>query len=225
MQEELSKRVREYVYEIEKDFQEIQGGSFVDLRTGEIITRSEHDKIIQLKLENFKCKMLSETNQTIFNEFGIENTQSLTNKKTSKKKQVKTRDRHDNGEFNIVYRNKVEEILKMKLSSNEKLVYYILRDFVQYPTNFVVIADTLPTTKQLEKLVGLSEKSIIGALKSLEDKKIIKRKQVGHKKAIVVNPDYYASGKDLEVDTLAMFGLIEVREDIIDTYLEELKIN
>lgn len=225
MQEELSKRVREYVYEIEKDFQEIQGGSFVDLRTGEIITKSEHDKIIQLKLENFKCKMLSETNQTIFNEFGIENTQALTNKKTSKKKQVKTRDRHDNGEFNIVYRNKVEEILKMKLSSNEKLVYYILRDFVQYPTNFVVIADTLPTTKQLEKLVGLSEKSIIGALKSLEDKKIIKRKQVGHKKAIVVNPDYYASGKDLEVDTLAMFGLIEVREDIIDTYLEELKIN
>ena len=225
MQEELSKRVREYVYEIEKDFQEIQGGSFVDLRTGEIITKSEHDKIIQLKLENFKCKMLSETNQTIFNEFGIENTQALTNKKTSKKKQVKTRDRHDNGEFNIVYRNKVEEILKMKLSSNEKLVYYILRDFVQYPTNFVVIADTLPTTKQLEKLVGLSEKSIIGALKSLEDKKIIKRKQVGHKKAIDVNPDYYASGKDLEVDTLAMFGLIEVREDIIDTYLEELKIN
>lgn len=119
--------------------------------------------------------------------------------------------------------NKLVSVL-MKLSSNEKLVYYILRDFVQYPTNFVVIADTLPTTKQLEKLVGLSEKSIIGALKSLEDKKIIKRKQVGHKKAIVINPDYYASGKDLEVDTLAMFGLIEVREDIIDTYLEELKI-
>lgn len=224
MQIDLSKDIREYIYEIESGFQEIQGGSFVDLETSEIITKSEHDKIIQIKLEDFKCRLLAETNQTALKEFGIENTQRLSNKKSKKKKQIKTRDRYDNGEFNMVYRNRIEEVLKMKLSNNEKLVYYVLRDFVQYPTNFIIIADSLPTTKQLEKLIGLSEKSIINSLKGLEDKKLIKRKQVGHKKAIVMNPEYYASGKDLEVDTLAMFGLVEVREDVINTYLEDLNL-
>lgn len=222
MQIDLSKSIREYIYEIESNFQEIQGGSFVDLETSEIITKSEHDKIIQAKLEAYKCKILAETNQIALNDFGIENTQTLSNKRLSHKKQSKIRDRFDNGEFNMVYRMKVEEVLKMKLSNNEKLVYYVLRDFVQYPTNFIVIAGALPTTKQLEKLIGLSEKSIVNALKGLENKNLIKRKQVGHKKAIVMNPEYYASGKDLEIDTLAMFGLVQIRKDVVDTYLEEI---
>lgn len=224
MQEEMNKIVREYIYQLESNFQEIQGGSFVDISTGEIITRSEHDKIIQINLEGFKCKILAEANQTALNEFGIENTQKLTNSRNRKKKSNNTREKYDNGEFNIVYRNRIEGILKMKLNSNEKLVYYVLRDFIQYPTNFVIIADSLPTTKQLEKVIGLSEKSIISALKGLENKNLIKRKQVGHKKAIAVNPEYYASGKDLDIDTLAMFGLVNVREDVVDTYLKDLKL-
>lgn len=224
MQEEMNKMVREYIYEVESNFQEIQGGSFVDIGTGEIITKSEHDKIIQVHLEGFKCRVLSEANQTALNEFGIENTQKLTNTRNKKKKSNNTREKYDNGEFNIVYRNRIEGILKMKLNSNEKLVYYVLRDFVQYPSNFVVMANSLPTTKQLEKVIGLSEKSVISALKGLEDKNLIKRKQVGHRKAIAVNPEYYASGKDLDIDTLSMFGLVNVREDVIDTYLKELEL-
>ena len=224
MQEEMNKMVREYIYEVESNFQEIQGGSFVDIGTGEIITKSEHDKIIQVHLEGFKCRVLSEANQTALNEFGIENTQKLTNTRNKKKKSNNTREKYDNGEFNIVYRNRIEGILKMKLNSNEKLVYYVLRDFVQYPSNFVVMANSLPTTKQLEKVIGLSEKSIISALKGLENKNLIKRKQVGHRKAIAVNPEYYASGKDLDIDTLSMFGLVNVREDVIDTYLKELEL-
>ena len=224
MQKEIGVLIREYIYELESNFQEIRGGSFIEVNTGEFLTKGEHDKIIQSKLEEYKCRLFAEVNQTALNDFGIENAQKISNKRKPSKKQSKVRDRFDNGEFNIVYRKKIEEVLVMKLSSNEKLVYYILRDFVQYPTNYVVIADTLPTTKQLEKVVGLSEKSIITALKGLEEKKLIKRKQVGHKKAVVMNPEYYASGKDLEIDTLAMFGLMEVKQDVIDTYLEDLKL-
>lgn len=219
MQKEIGNLIREYIYKLEESFQELQGGSFVVVETGEFITKTEHDKIIQRKLEEYKCELFSSTNKVALDEFGIENKQKLSNK-VNKKKQSKTRDRLDNGEFNIVYRKKVTEVITMKLTNNEKLVYYILRDFVQYPTNFVVIADALPTTKQLEKLVGLSEKSIITALKSLEVKRLIKRKQIGHKKAIVMNPEYYASGKDLEIDTLAMFGLVEARDDVIDQFFQ-----
>ena len=108
----------------------------------------------------------------------------------------------------------------MKLSNNEKLVFYVLRDYIQYPTNCIVINDSIPSIKDLEPLVGLTERSMVGVLKSLEEKKLIKRVQSGHKKAIYVNPEYYASGKDLEIETLKLFGLLECDDTKIDQYIK-----
>ena len=219
MQENIGELIRNFVIEEEKNFVEMQGGSFIHTQTGEFITKSEHDKIIQQKLEKLKCEMFATTNTISNNEFGIENTQSIISKKTKKKKNTKNREKLDNGEFNIVYRDKAKEVMCMLLNTNEKLVYYVLRELVQYPTNCVVLNDHIPTNTELEPIIGLSERSIIKALKSLESKNLLKRVQYGHKKAIYINPDYYASGKDLEVDTLKIFGLIQCDDHKVKEYV------
>jgi len=109
--------------------------------------------------------------------------------------------------------------MNMKLNTNEKLVFYIMRDFIQYPTNCIVINDHIPTIKELEPIIGLTERSIITALKSLEDKNMLKRVQYGHKKAIYINPEYYASGKELDLDSLKLFGLVKIDDEKVKSYL------
>lgn len=220
MQENIGELIRDFIVKEDSKFLEIQGGSFIQSETGEFITKSEHDKIIQAKLEKFKAEMFATANYVSNTEFGIENEQSLTKKKSSKKKKNgKARENFDNGDFNIIYRNKVEEVMNMKLTTNEKLVFYVIRDFIQYPTNCIVINDHIPTIKELEPIIGLTERSIITALVSLEKKNMLKRVQYGHKKAIYINPDYCASGKELDVDTLALFGLAKVDDKKVESYL------
>ena len=43
--------------------------------------------------------------------------------------------------------------------------------------------------------------------------------QVGHSKAIYVNPKYCATGKDLDIDTLKLFDLLECDDEKINSYL------
>jgi ribosomal protein S25 len=220
MQENIGELIRDFIVKEDSKFLEIQGGSFIQSETGEFITKSEHDKIIQAKLEKYKAEMFATANYVSNTEFGIENEQSLTKKKSPKKKKNgKARENFDNGDFNIIYRNKVEEVMNMKLTTNEKLVFYVIRDFIQYPTNCIVINDHIPTIKELEPIIGLTERSIITALVSLEKKNMLKRVQYGHKKAIYINPDYCASGKELDVDTLALFGLAKVDDKKVESYL------
>lgn len=121
---------------------------------------------------------------------------------------------------NIVYRDKLLDLKNMKMDKNEKLVYYVIRDFVQYPSNCVIINDNIPTFKELEPITSLTERTIRDAIKALETKNIVKLVQSGHRKAIYVNPEYYASGKELNIDTLKMFGLLKIDEEKIESYLD-----
>jgi hypothetical protein len=148
---------------------------------------------------------------------GVRTDQRIVNGR-SKKKKLKNRDTYDGGNFNIVYENKLEEVVNMKLNNNEKLVYYVLRDYAQYPTNCVIIKNHVPAMIELEPIVGLSERSIRDSLKSLDEKGLIKLVQSGHKKAIYINPEYYATGKDLDTDTLQIFGLIDCDDEKVDKY-------
>jgi DNA-binding transcriptional ArsR family regulator len=72
---------------------------------------------------------------------------------------------------------------------------------------------------ELEPIIGLSERSIRESLKSLEEKGLIKLIQSGHRKAIYINPSYYATGKDLDSDTLQMFSLIKCDDEKVNEYL------
>ena len=43
--------------------------------------------------------------------------------------------------------------------------------------------------------------------------------QCGYKKSIVINPEYYATGKELDIDTLKLFNLVECDEEKVNNYL------
>jgi hypothetical protein len=220
---ELQSNLRDYILELNTGFQEVTGGSFVKLSTGEMFTKTEVQKYIQIQLEDFNLKIQESIKETVKKESDIELDQRLINNRSKKpsKKKINNRSRHENGEkFNIVYENGLEAIRNMKLNNNERLTYLSLRDYVQYPTNCIVINNHIPSMIELEPIVGLSERAIRDCLKSLDTKGLIKLVQSGHRKAIYVNPDYYTSGKELDNDTLIMFGLLECDEDKINDYIK-----
>ena len=220
--EQVKSQFKGFLTEIDSKFMELQGGTFAYLETGEFFTKTEHDKYLQAELERYKVEVFATINQAAGQATDIINEQSLIiNKKKEKPKykKLKLREKYDGGNFNIVYTNRLEEIQSMKLSNNEKLTYYVLRDYVQFPTNCVCINDIVPSIKDLEPLIGLTERSIVNVLKLLEQKNLIKRVQSGHKKAIYMNPEYYASGKELEIETLKLFGLLECDNEKINSYL------
>lgn len=126
---------------------------------------------------------------------------------------------------NLVYRDKVIEILQMKLEVNEKLVYYVLRDFISYPDNSILINGEVPTIVDLEPIVGLKERTIRKALKGLEDKGLVKLKRSGVRKCIFFNPYYISSGREISISTLKMFELLQCDDDKIEQYIEISKEN
>lgn len=221
---DIKETIKDYVFKIDSEFCEMQGGSFVKLETGEFFTKQEHDKYLQKKLEEYKIQLFAEFNQIVEQNTGIINEQMLINKRSikSKPKRVSTRSSFECGnEFNLVFRDKIQEVVNMKLSANEKLVFYVLREHCQFPTNCIVLNGHVPSFEELAPLASLSEKSVRNAVKSLELKGLIKRVQYGHKKAIYIHPQYYSTGKELEIGTLKLFGLVECDDEKINSYLGE----
>jgi hypothetical protein len=192
--------MNDFVDELNSEFKNMVGGSYVSIKSGEIFTQKELDKFIKEKIEAFNIERFKESVAC-----GVHLDQILTKKKPPKKE---TKTTYEGGDFNIVYRFKLEELLSMQLEVNEKLVYFVLRDFTVFPSNSIMINGQVPTFEELEPIIGLKERTIRKAVKALEAKGLFKLKQSGHKKVIYVSPSYYATGKNLEIDTVKMFDLM-----------------
>jgi hypothetical protein len=226
MQKELEKQrdelFRKYLENVSDEFVQITGGTYVHIKTGEMFTEAEYKKYTQKKIEQFYSEFLESSKRISVKEVGTISDQQLFNKRSKDKTKLKGKIRYDcdkGAGFNIVYRDTIEGVRNMKLTTTEKLVYYVLRDFINYPTNCILINDKVPTFLELEKIVGLKERTIREMVKSLETKGLFKLKQHGHRKAIYVNPTYYASGKELDPEVLQMYNLIECDDEKVDSYL------
>jgi len=192
--------MKDFVNEINSEFVNMVGGSYASIKTGEIFTQKELDKLVKSKVEAFNIERFKESVAC-----GVPLDQVLMKKRPPKKE---TKTTYEGGDFNIVYRSRLEELIGMQLEVNEKLVYYVLRDFTVFPSNSIMINDKVPTFEELEPILGLKERTIRKAVKALELKGLFKLKQSGHKKVIYVNPEYYATGKNLDIDTVKMFDLM-----------------
>ncbi|WEG18464.1 hypothetical protein PQ478_08270 [Alkalihalophilus pseudofirmus] len=216
----MQNETRKYIESLNNEFTEIVGGSYVKLSSGELFTQTEVKKYVKKKLEEYTSKFMQDIKQQSNETFEVVPEQRLINHRSMiNMPRLKTKDRYDGGEFNMVYRNKINEVIAMKLSNNEKLVFFTLRDFITYPTNCILINNEVPKFPDYENIVGLKERTIRKVIKSLEDKGLFKLKQHGHKKAIYVNPSYYASGKELDIEVLQMFDLIDCDDRKIEEYL------
>lgn len=217
----MQKKLIDLIDEMNNEYKEVVGGTFVRIDSGEPFTKTEVDKYVARRLEEYSKSQLKEIKEVGSNVFGVETEQILINKRSRKPKTSKTKSNFDNGEFNIVYKNPIIllELINMKLEINEKLIYYVLRDFISYPTNSILINGEVPSMTELEPLIGLKERTIRKALKGLEEKGFVKLKKTGVRNCIFFNPFYYASGKDLDINTLKMFELLEYDEDKVEQYI------
>lgn len=209
--------LKKYIEELKSEFTEITNNNYCNLITGEIFTISEVNKYIAKKIEEFNILRNAEVS-SIARENGIELEQRLINKR-SKRKTSKHKERYDGGDFNIIYRKEMENFMALKLTLVEEGVFSRLCKFLHYPTNCVMINDSIPSIETLMNVMDLKERALRGHLKTLEKKNVIKMIQFGHKKAIYVNPKYHATGKDLDIDTLIMFDLLECDDEKVSSYL------
>lgn len=209
--------LKEYIQQLNSQFAEIQGGEYVFLETGEIFTKSEVTKYIKGKIEEFNIIVVAQLKNEALNN-GVEIDQRLYNSRSKRKTTKKLKDRYDGGEFNIVYRERIGEIMR-KLNATEKGVWYSLGELATYPTNTVMIDGEIPSLEMLSEYVGMSDRNLRRYLKTLEDLDLIKSTQCGYRKAYVINPKYYATGKDLVLETLRLFDLIECDDNKVNEYL------
>lgn len=210
--------LRQLIDKLNNEFVKTTGENYYKLDTAEEFTQTEVNKYISLKVEEFNLTRQAESN-VVAREYGIETDQRIINSRSKKKKGKKLKERYDGGDFNMVYRKENDEFMGLKLTLIEEGVFSRLCKFIQYPTNCIMIEENVPTIELLMKIMDLKERTLRGHLKTLENKGVLKMIQFGHKKAIYINPKYVASGKDLDLETLKIFNLVECDEEKINNYL------
>lgn len=218
MQDNMQIDISDYIKQLNSEFIEVVGGSYCKVSTGEIFTQTEVNKYIKLKIEEYNTLYIASV-RNIASQEGVDLDQHLINNRSKKKIHKKLKEKYDGGEFNMVYRERLGDIMALKLNATEKGVWYSLGELCTYPTNVVMINGNIPSFEDIALYVGMSERNLRRYLKVLEDKNLIKLSQCGFKKSIVVNPEYYATGKELDIDTLKLFNLVECNEDKINEYL------
>lgn len=210
--------LKNYIEQLKNQFTKMTDTNYCNLKTGEIFTLAEVNKYMTLKIEEFNIHRNAEVS-FLARENGIEIEQRLINKRSNKKKKSKSKERFDRGEFNILYREEMVNFMALKLTLIEEGVFSRLCKFLHYPSNSVMINGNIPSIEILMNIMGIKERALRGHLKTLEQKEVIKLVNSGHKKVIYINPNYCASGKDLDIETLTMFGLVECDDRKIDEYL------
>ena len=215
---DMNKGLREYIEELKDEFCKMTDSNYCMLKTGELFTEAEVNAYMVRKIEGYNVERNAQLLLTA-RESGIEVEQRLLNKKSKKKKSGKGKNRYDRGDFNMLYREEMENFMALKLTLIEEGVFSRLCKFLQYPTNCVIINGSVPSFEVLCKIMGLKDRALRGHIKTLEQKGVIKLVQHGHKKAIYVNPQYCSTGKDLDIDTLRLFNLIECDYEKVDSYL------
>lgn len=206
---------KELAESLKERFAILPAGNFVDCETGEYLSKDEVDKIQENIIEDYKVNLFGDINAISANVLELENKQRLINKKSkTQKKDDKLKVQYKSGfEFNKVFRDMISKENYMELDKHEKLVYFVLRDFVTNPDNCVMIDGLIPTIDEMRKIVGLSKTVFINSLKSLEEKGLIIRKfENVRRKLIYYHPDYYTGGW-ISDSTLEIFGLERVKED------------
>ena len=185
------------------------GNIYVVKETAEIFTKAQRDEYLKKKAEIVSAEMFHIAKSASEDLLDIKTDQRILNQR-SKKVDKKNKPKLVGGDsFIIIEKNKIQEVFDMKMTKNEKLTYLILCRLVDYPSNSVMVNGEIPTVKELEPLIELTEKSILSALKTLEEKNVLKRIQSGHKKLIILNPEYCTSGRDLDMSTYELFGLVD----------------
>ena len=207
--------IKDYIDTLNSQYKKLINGQYANVSTGEIFTQKELDKLTEEKLKIFKDNLITKTNE-ISDKPQINKGRKVT---------IKTKDREifDGGkEFNILYRDNIKILINNEsLNNTDLLVYFLLCTLIVFPSNSIIINQQIPTLRQLSKLLHMSDKPFGKSINKLKENNIIKTKVNNHRHEIFMNPKYCATGKDLNIVTLKMFGLLDYDEEKIKEYLED----
>lgn len=216
----LKYSLEEYINKLNSEFIPIIDGSFARKDTGELFTSQEVKQYINKKLELYNIHSQEELKR-IENDNGFYIEQNIYNSSSKNKKKrfnSRPKEKYDGGEFNMVYRDKIPKLNEM-LNFSEKGVWYSLCELASYPSNCALIDGEVPTYKQIADYIGMSERNLRRYIKTFEEDGLIKSDTVGFRKALFINPQYYVTGKELDLKTLKLFGLVVCDENKVNNYI------
>lgn len=214
--------LRKYIEELKGQFIQMTDNNYCNLTTGEIFTITEVNKYMTLQIEEFNKQRNAEVSY-MARENGIEIDQRIVNTRSKKAKKGKCKERYDKGDFNMLYREEMENFMALKLTLAEEGFFIRLCRFLHYPSNSVMVKGEIPSIEFFVTIMGLKERQIRTYFKSLESKGVIGMVNSGHKKVVYINPNYCASGKDLDIETLKLFNLTDCNDNKIEDYLKMIK--
>jgi hypothetical protein len=194
----------ERLSKLKSKYEEREGGQYLELKTGEIIPAQEYDEVLKTFSKKFINKMSQEPAKC-----GIDAGIYVGNRKPITKKKVIKKSYYTNGDFTIMYRIAQKKIDSFELDIHTEFLYYKLATLLVHPYNLVQIDGVEPSFPELAKHVKMSERKMYSSMKKLEELGVIKFLNAGHKKAIYMNPEYFATGPSLDKHTLILFGIFQ----------------
>lgn len=125
------------------------------------------------------------------------------------RKRVKSKDTV----FTVVYRVELGMLIDASNESNKKKIgkwelAFILRSlqFLDYPSNQLIINNMPPTIDELAVMMGCKANKISEILRNLEYFDVIKKRKAGRNVFIYLNPFFSNSGIDTTKETYYMFS-------------------
>lgn len=194
----------EQVNKLKAKYKEKENGEYVNIKTSEVITKEEYERLFVALSKKYINKTAQEPAK-----YGIDAGVYIGGRKPITKKKVIKKSYYSNGDFNIMYRIAQKKIDSFELDIHTEFLYYKLATLLVHPYNVVQIDGVEPLFPDLAKHVKMSERKMYSSMKKLEELGVIKFLNAGHKKAIYMNPEYFATGTSLDKHTLILFGLFQ----------------
>lgn len=185
------------------------GEEYVHIRTGEIITKRE--------LQKLNDRQMFESHNTYLenaNELDLEVKKKLTTIRESKESNRKTV--KEGYKFNMTHRTDVKELLLAnKLTVQEFAFIGALTPFITYPDNDMRINNEYLSLEELSEFCGYSKNIMTRTIKNLEKLEVIKVVKGGNRPPIIYfNPFLFAAGREVTNDTYMMFCKSKYNPDI-----------
>ena len=174
-------------------------GLIVDKDTGEIMTNKQYH-------ETFSESLRDAIGVYISSCLTVEQTPKLELRtiKNAKCAVVPIKEKYY---FNKVFRKDMQSIMMNgKLSKDELAIIGFMQNFITFPDNIFLVNGMYLTLEEISKISNINRNALAKALKSLENRQIIKM-ITSHKKAptIYFNPFLISTGGVIAVETYAMF--------------------
>lgn len=174
-------------------------GLIIDKETGEILTQEQYHDEFHEDLKNAISLYVKSC-------INVGENPKLELRKIANTKQacVPIKEKYH---FNKVFRVDMQSLmLRGNLNKDELAFIGFMQNFIAFPNNDLVINHAYLSIEELSKIMGINRNALSKAIKSLEEKQVLKMiKRHRHAPIIYINPFLISSGGVIAFETYMMF--------------------